>query len=207
MSNVDFVLNAETRNDLGKGASRRLRRQGKVPGVIYGAHQDAVSITVDHNDLWKHLQHEAFYSHILTINIDGKAEQAVLKDLQRHPAKALVMHLDLLRVSASEKLRMNVPLHFTGGDVAPGVKVNGGLVTHNVNEVEVLCLPQDLPEFITVDLSGLELGHAIHLSQLQLPAGVELVELSHGNVQDHDFAVAAVVSTRASSAEGGEAAE
>jgi ribosomal protein L25, Ctc-form len=199
----DFVLEASLRNDLGKGASRRLRREGKVPAVLYGGHKDAASVTMDHNDLFHHLENEAFYSHILTIKVDGKTEQAVLKDLQRHPVKPIIMHVDFQRVSASEKIRMHVPLHFVGGDAAPGVKIGGGIVTHNMNEVEVSCLPKDLPEFIEVDLSNCALNHSIHMSELKLGAGVELVELAHG----HDLPVGGVHATRATvSEEGGAAA-
>jgi len=196
----DFVLEASLRSDLGKGASRRLRREGKVPGVLYGAHKDATSVTLDHNDLFHHLENEAFYSHILTINVDGKAEQAVLKDLQRHPVKPVIMHIDFQRVSASEKIRMHVPLHFVGADVAPGVKVGSGLVTHNINEVEISCLPKNLPEFIEVDMSKVELNQVLHMSDLKLPAGVELVELAHG----HDLPVAGIRSPRGSVSEEGE---
>ncbi len=193
----DFVLEASLRNDLGKGASRRLRREGKVPAVLYGGHKDAASLTMDHNDLFHHLENEAFYSHILTIKVDGKDEQAVLKDLQRHPYKPVIVHVDFQRVSAKEKIRMHVPLHFVGGDVAPGVKVGGGIVTHNMNEVEVSCLPKDLPEFIEVDLSNCTLNHSIHMSELKLGAGVELVELAHG----HDLPVGGVHATRATVAD------
>ncbi|PKM45597.1 MAG: 50S ribosomal protein L25 [Gammaproteobacteria bacterium HGW-Gammaproteobacteria-1] len=199
----DFVMEASLRNDLGKGASRRLRREGKVPAVLYGGHKDATSLTMSHNELFHHLENEAFYSHILTIKIDGKDEQAVLKDLQRHPYKPVITHVDFQRVSASEKIRMHVPLHFVGGDMAPGVKVGGGIVTHNMNEVEVSCLPKDLPEFLEVDLSNCELNHSIHMSELKLGAGVELVELAHG----HDLPVGGVHATRATvSEEGGAAA-
>lgn len=201
----DFVLEASLRSDLGKGASRRLRREGKVPGVLYGAHKDATSVTLDHNDLFHHLENEAFYSHILTINVGGKAEQAVLKDLQRHPVKPIIMHIDFQRVSASEKIRMHVPLHFTGADVAPGVKIGSGLVTHNINEVEITCLPKNLPEFIEVDMSKVELNQVIHMSDLKLPSGVELVELAHG----HDLPVAGIHAPRGAATEeteGGEAA-
>jgi len=181
MSKVDFVVTAEARSDMGKGASRRLRREGKIPGVIYGAHKEAVSVLLDHNEMMNHLKHEAFYSHILTIKLGGKTEQAVLKDLQRHPAKPILLHADFQRVSASEKLRMNVPLHFVGGDVAPGVKIGGGSIAHALAEVEITCLPKDLPEFIEVDLSGMELGQTIHLSDLKVAKGVELVALAHGS--------------------------
>ncbi len=199
----DFVLEASLRSDLGKGASRRLRREGLVPAVLYGAHQEPVSLSVSHNEMFHHLENEAFYSHILTIKIDGKDESAVLKDLQRHPVKPIIMHADFQRVSASEKIRVHVPLHFVGGDAAPGVKVGGGIVTHDMNEVEVVCLPKDLPEFIEVDLSNVELNHSVHMSQLKLPAGVELVELLHG----HDQSVGGVHATRGSTAAAGETAE
>ncbi len=196
MSEVDFNLTAESRNDMGKGASRRLRRLGKVPAVLYGAHADPQSISVDHDELLHHLESEAFYSHVLSITVNGKAQSAVLKDLQRHPSKPVILHADFQRVSADEKLRMHVPLHFTGEDIAPGVKIGSGLVTHNVTEVEVTCLPKDLPEFIEVDLSALDLGQSVHLSDLKLPAGVHLVELLHG--PEHDLPVAAIHATRGS---------
>ena len=194
---VDFNITAESRTDEGKGASRRLRREGKVPAVIYGAGKDAASISVDHDSLFHHLEHEAFYSHILNISVDGKAEKVVLKDLQRHPYKPTVQHADFMRVSDKEKLRMNVPLHFTGEDVAPGVKIGGGMVTHNMTEVEISCLPGALPEYLEVDLSGLEMDHALHLSDIKLPKGVEIVALTHG--ADHDLPIAAIHKTRGSS--------
>jgi large subunit ribosomal protein L25 len=203
MSKVDFVVTAESRSDMGKGASRRLRREGKIPGIIYGAHKDATPVLLDHNEMMNHLKHEAFYSHVLTIKLDGKTEQAVLKDLQRHPAKPVLLHADFQRVSASEKLRMHVPLHFVGGDVAPGVKVGGGMITHNLTEVEISCLPKDLPEFIEVDLSGMELGASLHLSEIKLPKGVELTALTHGS----DLPVAAIHASRTAAAEEGAAAE
>ena len=195
MSN-EFVVTAEPRSDQGKGASRRLRRMGRVPAILYGAGKDPVPLSVDHNELLKQLENEAFYSHILTIEVGGKKEQAILKDLQRHPAKPFVMHLDFMRVSAGEKIRVNVPLHFVGGDVAPGVKIGGGIVTHAVTEVEIVCLPKDLPEYIEVDLSNLELGQSLHLSDIDLPKGVELVQLLQG--EEHDVAVAAIQATRGS---------
>lgn len=178
-----FVVNAQLRTDTGKGASRRLRHAGLVPGIVYGAHQDPAMISMVHSDLVQHLDHEAFYSHILTLNIDGKSEQVILKDLQRHPARPFVMHADFLRVSAKEKLKTNVPLHFAGEDVAPGVKA-GGVVSHLLTEVEVNCLPGDLPEYIEVDISGLELGGAVMLSEIALPSGVELPALAQDDAQD-----------------------
>lgn len=174
---VSFELTAESRNDMGKGASRRLRRAGKVPGIIYGGDSEPRALSLVHNELLRRLEDEAFYSHILTINIDGATEQAVLRDLQRHPSKPLVMHVDLQRVKAGETLRMHVPLHFLGEQECPGVKTQGGIVSHSRVEVEVECLPKDLPEYIEVDVSQMNIGESIHLSQLKLPAGVKLVEL------------------------------
>ncbi len=201
----EFVLTAELRTEQGKGASRRLRRTGRVPAILYGAGKEPVPLSVNHNELLRHLENEAFYSHILTIDVDGKKEQAVLKDLQRHPAKPFILHLDLMRVSAGEKIRVNVPLHFVGEDVAPGVKIGGGIVNHAITEVEISCLPKDLPEYIEVDLSRLELGESLHLSDLQLPPGVELVQLLQG--EEHDVAVATIQATRGSAAaESGEEA-
>lgn len=202
MSNVDFVVTAETRSDMGKGASRRLRREGKMPGVIYGAHKDATAVSLDHNEMMKHLKHEAFYSHVLTIKLDGKTEQAVLKDLQRHPAKPVLLHADFQRVSASERLRMHVPLHFVGDDMAPAVKIGGGMIFHAMTEVEISCLPKDLPEYIEVDVSAMELGQSLHLSELKLPKGVELTALTHGS----DLPVAAAQAGRTAAAEEGAAA-
>jgi large subunit ribosomal protein L25 len=188
-----FVVNAEVRTAHGKGASRRLRHTGKVPAIIYGGKTEPQSITVDHNELSKHLKTEAFYSHILTVNIGGASEQAVLKDLHRHPVRNDIMHMDLQRVLADQLLRMHVPLHFKGAEIAPGVKVGKGVVEHHLIQVEVECLPKDLPEFLEVDLSQLNVNEAVHLSQLKLPEHVALVELKHGN----DASIAAVHLPRA----------
>jgi large subunit ribosomal protein L25 len=176
-----FVIGAEVRTDQGKGASRRLRRTGKVPAIVYGGKTEPQMIAVSHNELSKHLKIEAFYSHILTLNFGGQSEQVVLKDLHRHPARDEILHMDLQRVLADKLLRMHVPLHFKGADVAPGVKTGGGLVEHHLIQVEVECLPKDLPEFIEVDLSNLNVNDSVHMSQLQVPAGVTLIELKHGN--------------------------
>jgi len=187
---MNFELNASVRHDLGKGASRRLRQENKVPAVIYGGGGEPMPLVLEHNKVLHSLEREAFYSHILTINIDGKTEKAVLKDLQRHPFKPAVLHLDLQRVNETEKLRMHVPLHFIGEDVAPGVKQSGGVVSHLINDVEIDCLPKDLPEFIQVDVSSLQLNETVHLSDLKLPAGVELVQLHHG--PEHDLPVVSI---------------
>jgi large subunit ribosomal protein L25 len=176
-----FVIGAEVRTDQGKGASRRLRRTGKVPAIVYGGKTEPQMIAVSHNELSKHLKIEAFYSHILTLNFGGQSEQVVLKDLHRHPARDEILHMDLQRVLADKLLRMHVPLHFKGADVAPGVKTGGGLVEHHLIQVEVECLPKDLPEFIEVDLSNLNVNDSVPMSQLQVPAGVTLIELKHGN--------------------------
>ncbi|NOX27839.1 MAG: 50S ribosomal protein L25/general stress protein Ctc [Gammaproteobacteria bacterium] len=177
----EFKLSLETRADKGKGASRRLRHSDMVPGIIYGDGKDSVSVSIAHKDLAYQLDNEAFYSHILDVTVDGaKAENVVLKDLQRHPSKARVLHFDLLRVNANEKIIMNVPLHFTGEDVAPGVKLQGGNVSHHSIDVEISCLPKDLPEFLTVDISELNVGDAAHLSDIVVPDGVTVVALTHG---------------------------
>ena len=202
---VNFVLNAEPRGEQGKGASRRLRREGKVPAILYGAGKEPTSICVDHNELIKQLEHEAFYSHILTVKIGSAVEKAVLRDLQRHPSRPVVLHMDLQRVAENEKLRVHVPLHFTNEANCVGVKIGGGVISHHLVEVEVQCLPKDLPEFIEVDVSNLNVGDAIHLSQLALPAGVEVVELLHGT--EHDNSVVSVHKGRLAGPEEEEATE
>lgn len=190
MSNIKFELEAEVRADVGKGASRRLRHTDKVPAVVYGAGEEPVSLTLDHNKALNALSHEAFYSHILTLKVGKKTEKVILKDVQRHPAKPRVSHIDFLRVRADQKLQMHVPLHFLGEENAPGVK-EGGVFSHHMTDVQVSCLPADLPEFIEVDVSNLALDQAVHLSELKLPKGVELVAFAHG-VEDHDQSVISV---------------
>ncbi|MCW9023507.1 MAG: 50S ribosomal protein L25/general stress protein Ctc [Gammaproteobacteria bacterium] len=185
----EFVLEAEPRTDQGKGASRRLRRAGLVPAVIYGAGKEPASLSLQHNVLLHQLENEAFYSHILTVKVGSNTEQAILKDLQRHPSKPVVMHVDFLRVSANEKIRVQVPLHFINEETSPGVKA-GGLVAHSFNEVEVSCLPKDLPEYIEVDMAEVDVDGSVHMSDIKVPAGVELVELSHG--EGHDQSVASI---------------
>ena len=201
---TSFIVEAELRTDLGKGASRRLRHEEKFPAVVYGAGKDAVSLTLDHKKYIHNLEDEAFYSHILTLKVGGKKEQVILKDLQRHPAKIAVMHADFLRVNAKEKLHMNVPLHFINEEECPGAK-EGGLITHNMTEVEITCLPKDLPEYLEVDVSTLELDHSLHLSDISLPAGVEIVALTHG--EDYDQSIAACHLTRGSKGDETEDAE
>ena len=186
---ISFELNAEPRSDMGKGASRRLRHAGKVPAIIYGGSKDPEALTLSHNEVLRSLEHEAFYSHILTVKIGGSETQAILRDLQRHPSKAVILHMDLQRVSATEKLKTQVPVHLLGEEAAPGVK-EGGLVSHDLTEVAVECLPKDLPEYIEVDLSALEIGESIHLSGLTVPEGVTLTELARG--EDHDSSVVSI---------------
>lgn len=184
-----FVVNAEARHDEGKGASRRLRREGKVPAVLYGGNDAAQSLAVDANELKNHLKTEAFYNAILKLNIGGKDQQVVLKDLQRHPARSEeILHLDLYRILADKLLKRHVPLHLLNVEAAPGIKLEGGKLEHLHNEVEVECLPKDLPEFIELDCSAMKLNDTIHLSQITLPEGVKLVQLLRG----HDDGVVAI---------------
>lgn len=191
MSAANFTLNAQTRTNEGKGASRRLRRlEQKVPAVIYGGSAAAQSITLELRELVKALENEAFYSHVLTITVDGQPQAAVLKALQRHPVKNLPMHADFLRVDAAHKLTMKIPLHFLNQDTCVGVKLEGGEITHFTSEVEVACLPSNLPEFIAVDMAAVHVGTTLHLSDLVLPAGVEIPALALGH--DHDQPVANV---------------
>ena len=187
-----LTFNIVSRSDTGKGASRRLRRQGLVPGIIYGGNEAPEMIATAHNELLLYLEHEAFYSSILTINKEnGDSEQVVLKDLQRHPAKPFVLHFDLMRVAPTDQIKMHVPLHFIGEDTAPGVKA-GGLLHHALVDVEISCEAQHLPEHIEVDVSGMKKGDILHLSDLKLPEGVKIVALSHGDGHDNDEPVVSI---------------
>jgi len=188
-------INAELRQDVGKGASRRLRRAGaSVPGIIYGGGREPVNITLNVNQLGKAMQNESFYSQVLSVVLGGASEQAVVRDLQRHPANERVLHIDFLRVRADQIIQVHVPLHFVNEDKCVGVRVGGGSIEHNLIEVEVACLPGNLPEFIEVDIAELNLGASIHLSDLALPEGVALVALMHGT--DHDQSVVSVRAPR-----------
>lgn len=179
MSTV-FELSANTRESIGTGASRRLRRlENRIPAILYGAGESPQTLSFDHNQVLRALENEAFYSHILNIHIDGKLQKAVLKDLQRHPYKPRIVHMDLLRITAKEKITMSVPLHFKGETIAPGVKDAGGVLARLLNSVEVRCLPDALPEYIEIDVSRLGLDESLHLSQIPLPKGVELIALTH----------------------------
>jgi large subunit ribosomal protein L25 len=183
-----FELEAQAREAHGKGAIRRLRRlEQLVPAVIYGAGKDNADISIPENIINKAITNEAFFSHILTIKVGKKTEKVVVKAIQRHPYKPQVMHMDFMRVNAKEKLKMNVPLHFINEDQAPGVKA-GGVVSHLMTEVEIACLPANLPEFIEVDMAKLEVGGAIHLSEIKLPKGIELTALQAEDAQDHSVA-------------------
>ncbi|MCG2634171.1 MAG: 50S ribosomal protein L25/general stress protein Ctc [Gammaproteobacteria bacterium] len=191
MSNENFELTAEFRTLQGKGASRRLRKTGLVPGIVYGGEEaDPQVISLNHNELKKHLENEAFFFHILQLNLGGKAQSVVLKDIQRHPYRAEVMHIDFLRVSATQMLKMTVPVHFLGEESAKAVKQQGGVVSHLLNEVEIECRPADLPEFLTLDVSELEMGHPLHLSDIALPEGVRIPGLALG--EGHDLAVVVI---------------
>ncbi len=199
-----FVVEAEVRADQGTGASRRLRREGKVPAIVYGGKEGPQNIAVSLNELVKQLRIEAFYSHILTLKVNGAEQQVVLKDLQRHPVRdESILHADFQRVVADQLLRKRVPLHFKGDATAPGVKLGGGMIEHHQNEVEVECLPANLPEYIEVDLSAMQLGDVVHLSNLTLPQGVALMELKHGA----DITVASCHLTKAGAGDEDEAAE
>jgi large subunit ribosomal protein L25 len=189
---TSFELVAEFRETQGKGASRRLRHDGKVPAILYGGHTAARTLTLSHQKLLIMLENERFYSTILNLKVGDQSQAAILKDVQRHPFKNAIVHIDFQRVEENEKIRISIPLHFTGAAVSPGVKSQGGIVSHMRNEAEVSCLPKDLPEFIEVDISGLSLNESIHLSQLKVPAGVVLVELAK-----EDAAVVAIHSPRA----------
>jgi len=176
---TSFELVAEFRDVEGKGASRRLRRENKVPAILYGGHREPRALALDHTKLLVMLDNERFYSTILNLKVGDVSQAAVLKDVQRHPAKNAVLHVDLQRVLENEKIRITIPLHFKGEAAAPGVK-EGGVVSHLRNDVEVSCLPKDLPEFIDVDLSGVEMNQMVYLADLVVPEGVEIPELTHG---------------------------
>ena len=172
---MQFEMTAKKRNDQGTGASRRLRRAGRVPAIVYGGTEAAQAIDLDMNTVLLNLRKEAFHASVLTLDIEGKKEQVLLRDSQMHPYRAIVLHVDFQRVDASKKLHQKVPLHFVNADIAPGVKLSGGLVSHAMNEIDVSCLPADLPAFIEVDLKGLNVGQSIHVKELSMPKGVAAV--------------------------------
>lgn len=194
---MQMEISASKRTLQGKGASRRLRGSGKVPGVIYGGENPAQAIELDHNSLYHKLKLEAFHASILSLDLEGQREQVLLRDIQMHPFKLQVLHIDFQRVDKNKKIHMKVPLHFINAEIAPGVKLSGGLVSHVLTELDVSCLPKDLPEFITVDLTELAAGNTLHLSDLELPEGVEIPTLIRGE----DLPVATIIIPRAVAAE------
>ena len=199
------VINVERREDEGKGASRRLRRDSKIPAIVYGGDLNPVNIQLDHEKVWLASQNEWFYSSILDLSLNGDVQRVLLRDMQRHPYKQQIMHLDFQRVNENEVLRAAVPLHFVNEASSPAGKIAGVVILHELNEVTVSCLPKDLPESIEVDLSALAVGDVVHLSALKLPAGVEIPELKLG--ADHDVAVVIAKHARVEeepAAEGGE---
>jgi large subunit ribosomal protein L25 len=200
-------LTAESRADMGKGASRRLRKSGLVPAIIYGGDTAPASINLKHNEFIHALDNEAIYTQVLGLNVDGNKEDVILRDLQRHPFKNMIMHADFQRVDQKKALHVTVPLHFINEEACHGVKQEGGLLNHLMTEVEVIALPKDLPEFIEVDVIALKLGEILHLSDIKLPAGVELMALSHGDEHDHDTGVAAVHKTRGTGADSDDASD
>jgi large subunit ribosomal protein L25 len=188
---TDFTLHAKGRDDTGKGASRRLRRlAGEIPAIVYGGKKDPAKITLTHKDVAKALDNEAFYSSIVALDIDGSSEDVIIKDVQRHPAKKIILHLDFFRVSKTTVLQTKVPLHFINEDTCPGVKLGGGIVAHTMTDIEILCLPKHLPEYIEVDMAEVDIGDIVHISDIILPEGVESVALNLGS--DHDLSVATI---------------
>ncbi len=190
-----FKVEAEIREDVGKGASRRLRHAGLVPVVLYGGGRDPRNLTINHNKVLRLIEDEAFFSSIIEFSADGgKKQKVVLKDMQRHPSKSVIMHMDFMRVDDKHEIVMNVPLHFEGGEDSPAGKSSKVMIDYQMNEVEITCFPKDLPEFISVDVSKFEKGDNLHLSDLTMPEGVTLVAFTHGDDEAHD---AVVVSTSA----------
>ncbi|MCH8553011.1 MAG: 50S ribosomal protein L25/general stress protein Ctc [Natronospirillum sp.] len=192
MSEAIYTLTVEERKDTGKGASRRLRHAKKIPGIIYGGTkaQKPMSITLDGNEIKKATQHEGFFAHVLTLNIGSKSQQALLVDVQRHPSRGWVTHMDFQRVSKSTVVHKKIPVHFLNEEKCPGVK-SGGIVQHNLTEIEVTCKASDLPEYLEVDMAGLNVGDVVHLSDISVPKGVTIIELTHG--EDHDAPVCSIL--------------
>lgn len=193
---ADLILTAQLRDDKGKGASRRLRRTGWVPGILYGGNKEPRSLALKDNELKNALKNESFYSNIFSIKVGDVTQDCILKDLQRHPAREDAMHVDLMRIVAGQAIKTTLQLHFLGEEIAPGVKTEGGAVFHNMVDVEITCLPKDLPEFIDVDVSGMHKDDVLHLSDLVMPEGVQIVELMHG--EGHDQPVVSIRAMRIS---------
>ena len=196
---LEFKLSAEVRSDYGKGASRRLRRTNMFPGIIYGGGGNPTPISLNHNEVLNNLQHEAFFSHILTLDVGGAKEQAIIKDIHRHPFKQQILHIDFQRIVAGEAITVRVPLHYINEETCVGVKTDGGSISKVENDISVSCLPKDLPEYIEVDVEALKMGESLHLSDVKLPSGVTSTDLAHGADDDHDRAIVAVHATRVSS--------
>ena len=184
---MSLTLNATLRDDMGKGASRRLRHANKLPAIVYGTGKDPVSITLEQKDVQHELPNEDFYSQVLSLNIEGKPEDVLLRDIQHHPFKQEVMHMDFIRIDQKQVVHVHTPLHFINEEVSPGIKSEGGVVSHVVMEVEMECLPKNIPQHIEVDLSQMHVGDIIHLSDLKLPENVEILALKQG--EEHDSAV------------------
>lgn len=214
-----YEISAEMRDSQGTSASRRLRHAGKIPAIMYGAGKTPVSVVLDHNGFYRNLKDEKFHTSILTVAIGSDKQQAILRDVQMHPFRPQVVHVDLQRISATEKIHMRVQLHFINEGSAPGVKLEGGIVNHLMPEVDITCLPADLPEFLTVDMGQMKLHQSVHLSEIPLPNGVVITQLLHGGA-DHPVATvlpvqvvaeveeaAPVVEAAAATAEAGKAAE
>ena len=195
MSADQFELNCSVRTDSGKGASRRLRRlDNAIPAILYGGNKDPMALTIAHDDILHATENEAFFSHIITLNIGKDKEKAVVKALQRHPAKRLIMHADFLRVDEKQAITMKVPLHFINEDKCVGVKLGSGSIRKTLNELEISCLPNNLPQYIEVDMLEVEVGQTLHISDIALPEGVTSVALSHG--EDSDLSIAQVQAPR-----------
>jgi len=196
-----FTLDAEVRTDLGKGASRRLRHAKKVPAILYGEGKESISLTLEHKNVFRAQQEEAFYSHVLTLNVDGKPVECLIKDMQRHPFKEIIMHLDFIRIDAKHAIHTNAPIHFLNEE---NVVKLGATINHQITEIAISCLPKDLPEFIEVDLADLQVGETLHLSDVKLPKGVTSDELAKGEA--HDQAVVTANAAKAQSDDEDEAA-
>ena len=197
---MEFIVNAEKRDKKGTSYSRNIRREGLVPGIIYGAGEAEEAISLNKYEIAKNLETDAFYSQVLDISLDGKKQQVILRDIQRHPAKREILHMDFQRIKADQKINVTVPINFINEDVAPGVKIDGGVISHLISELEIVCLPANIPENITVDLIDLPMDKPIHLSELILPEGVEITLLQHG-AEDSDMAVVVIHKARAEEVE------
>ena len=178
---MKIEINAKERKSKGTGASRRLRHEGTTPGILYGGVKDAISLEIDTKELFMQFRHEAFHASILTLNLEGKKESVILRDFQMHPVRNNIQHIDFQRINENEKISVKVPFHFINEETAPGVKIEGGLVSHIMTEIDISCLPKDLPQYIEVDLGELAMGESIHLSEVTVPEGVELTSLTDEN--------------------------